>query len=269
MMIRDLDFKEIIALHGRSTASVVSVVIPLYNYEHYIVDTLGSICQQTLADLELIVVDDCSRDNSLEAASCWLKGNAARFGRSILVQNSTNSGLPYTRNVGFSLATGEFVFPIDADNQIYPRCLQRCLEVIQHHAAAVAYTIVERFGASSGLMNLHPWNRETFRYGNHVDAMALIRRTAWAEVGGYDPAFRLGWEDYEFWLRLCDAGYSGVQVPEILGRYRTHPESMTKQITSKADALMQLANMIEARYPWADVRPAVRSYIENARAGIQ
>ena len=87
-------------------------------------------------------------------------------------------------------------------------------------------------------------------FGNQIDAMALIRRSAWRQVGGYDPSMRSGWEDYDFWLRLLEAGFTGIQVPEILGRYRVHPHSMTNTVTGKSDALAKLRADLEAKYDW-------------------
>ena len=252
----DLAYRVALDLRSRDTEPRISVMVPLYNYAHYVTETLSSIRQQTMAGIELIVVDDRSTDESFQVAGQWLREFQSSFARVVLAQNDANGGLPYTRNVGFSLATTEAVFPIDADNIIYPRCLERCHDTMRRHGCAVVYTIVERFGAEQALMNLAPFSPDTFRHGNQIDAMALISREAWAQVGGYDSAMRLGWEDYELWLRFCDAGLSGLQVPEILGRYRVHPQSMTKTVTSKRLAATALRRQLQSRYPWtALVRP--------------
>ena len=248
--IGELHYRIVLDVQISSTQPRISVVIPLYNYDVHVVEALQSISLQTIQGIELIVVDDGSKDRSFEVAKKWLDANQASFSRVVLAQNAVNSGLPYTRNVGFTIATTDSVFPIDADNLIYPRCLERCHAAMQRHEVAVVYTIIERFGAEHRLANLAPWSRDTFRCGNQIDAMALISRKAWAQVGGYDPAMRLGWEDYELWLRFCDAGLSGLQVPEILGRYRVHLELMTKTVTGKRRALATLKRQLQARYPW-------------------
>ena len=136
----------------------VSVVVPLYNYEQFIVETLTSISTQTVRGIELIVVDDGSTDASFDVANAWLECHKDHFTRTVLAKNLANSGLPYTRNVGFAIATTDCVFPIDADNLIYPRCLERCTARMLRSDAAVVYTIVERFGAERRLMNMMNWS---------------------------------------------------------------------------------------------------------------
>ena len=206
--------------------------------------------------VELIVVDDVSTDQSFKVAENWLEANQHSFTRVVLARHDANSGLPYTRNIGFTLAMANYVFPIDADNLIYTRCLERCHAVMQQHQSAVVYHIVERFGAESGLINLAQWSRDTFRLGNQVDAMALISQFSWAKVGGYNSTMRLGWEDYELWLRFCEAGLTGIRLP-ILGRYRVHQQSMTKTVTSKAKTVSTLKRTLQARYTWLGLAPTV------------
>lgn len=274
--LHDLQYRTIWHYDSDAIAKSVSVVIPLYNYESYIIEALESIRAQTLSGIALIVVDDLSTDRSLRVAQKWMEQNAGSFAHVTLAQNVRNSGLPYTRNVGFSIAQTDAVFPIDADNTIYPRCLDRCLETMLRYECAVVYTIIERFGTDHSLINLAQWGRDTFRHGNQIDAMALISREAWIKVGGYDAGMRLGWEDYELWLRFCDAGLSGRQVPEILGRYRVHSQSMTQTVTSKRHALIGLARQLQARYPWTSLVPSdedqldlVRDVIGTSESGHQ
>ena len=171
--IGELHYRIVLDVQISSTQPRISVVIPLYNYDVHVVEALQSISLQTIQGIELIVVDDGSKDRSFEVAKKWLDANQASFSRVVLAQNAVNSGLPYTRNVGFTIATTDSVFPIDADNLIYPRCLERCHAAMQRHDVAVVYTIIERFGAEHRLANLAPWSRDTFRCGNQIDAMAL------------------------------------------------------------------------------------------------
>ena len=72
------------------------------------------------------------------------------------------------------------------------------------------------------------WDPTRLRYGNYIDAMAMIRRDAIINVGGYslDDRLQLGWEDFDLWCSFADRGWHGVQIPEILCRYRTGVYSM-------------------------------------------
>jgi len=90
--------------HG-SSWSDVCVVVPLYNYEKYIRQTLLSLVAQDLAEISLVVVDDCSKDNSPAVVEDWLKNHRDRFAKAMLVRNVKNAGLSITRNTGTSMPT--------------------------------------------------------------------------------------------------------------------------------------------------------------------
>ena len=144
----------------------------------------------------MILVDDVSSDNSVEVAKNWLQNNSSRFNRVVLAKNHENSGLALTRNVAFTLAETPFVLPLDSDNELLPDCAQKCLSVIHEHHAAFAYPMIEKFGEAQGIMGGTPYQPTFFIVTNYIDAMALIRKAAWAAVGGYH-VMRLGLEDYD------------------------------------------------------------------------
>ena len=97
-----------------------TVVIPLYNYGRFIGETLDSVALQTIPNLDVIVIDDCSTDDSSDIARRWMAEHAKRFRKAILLRHLANSGLAATRNTGFGQSETEFIFPLDADNLLYP-----------------------------------------------------------------------------------------------------------------------------------------------------
>src|SRR5262245_27626750 len=107
--------------------SKITVAVTLFNYGHTVISALESIRAQHLADIDLIVVDDQSTDGGVALVERWMIQHAHRFGRCRLVRHQANQGLAGARNQAFSLAATPFVFSLDADNQLYPRCLHRCL----------------------------------------------------------------------------------------------------------------------------------------------
>ena len=115
----------------------------------------------------------------------------------------------------------------DVDNLLYPRCLQRCLQVLECSQAAFAYPILRIFGAGSGLLGTHPFDRERLAQGNYIDTLAVLRRSAWEAIGGF-PTVPEPLEDYVLWLSLVDQGFHGAQVPEILACYRMRGESRSQ-----------------------------------------
>ena len=130
----------------------VTVIVTLYNYETYIKNALDSVFQQSHQNIELIVVDDASRDGSLAIARRWLEQNGARFGRAILLSHFKNGGVGRARNAAFTNATNEYVFVLDADNEIYPEAITRILSTCISADAEAAYSLIEKFGEGTGTM---------------------------------------------------------------------------------------------------------------------
>ena len=236
----------------RHAASRVTVVVTLYDYKNVVLEALDSVVGQDLADLDLVVVDDHSTDGGERRVLDWLQSNNERFGRALLLRHTENQGLAAARNQGFAAAATPYVFVLDADNHLYPRCLTVCLETALASNADMVYTILEVFGEHEGVMGTDVWDPVALQAGNYIDAMALVARAAWQQVGGYRRMETAGWEDYDFWLKFAEAGFDVVRVPEILCRYRQHGRSMLRSVTN------QLAT-IDALH--ADMRlhhPAVR-----------
>lgn len=227
---------------------LVTVIVTLYNYRQYIAPCLESVAAQTLPAVDLLVVDDCSPDDSARVAQRWCETRHPRFSWCRVVRHGTNQGLCQARNTAFALARTEQVFVLDADNLIYPRCLERLTSALEHCDASFAYSYLEKFGCDAGVLShFSAWNPNTFRHGNRIDAMVLMRRQAWERAGGYSKAPVQGWEDFELWFKLARRGAWGILVPEILCRYRVHHSSMLRTVTNpNAD---QLWSYLRGQYP--------------------
>jgi glycosyltransferase involved in cell wall biosynthesis len=205
----------------------------LFNYAHHVGSCLDSVLAQTLAPLDLVVVDDRSTDSSAAVVGQWFRQHADRFAYCELVRHRTNRGLARTRNTAFGRTKSPYVFVLDADNLLYPRCLDRLKSALDHCRATFAYCYAERFGDVSGLLNVHPWNPAHFQINNTIDAMALLRRSAWEAAGGYSTDMPvMGWEDFDLWFKMARQKGWGILVPEILARYRVHGTSMLRAVTN-------------------------------------
>ena len=229
--------------------SKVTVIIPLHDYENYIGEALDSVRSQTLADLDLVVIDDLSADASLDVAKTWMEKWSDRFNRALLIRNKRNSGLALTRNVGFAHAETPYVLPLDADNWLMPACAEVCLNAIEQSHAAFVFPHIETFGAREEVMGCFDFDPARFIAGNYIDAMALIRKGAWAHVGGYD-SIPLGWEDYDFWCKFVEHGLWGRRVPKVLAKYRVHDQSMLAKVTDVPKNKSELMEELENRHPW-------------------
>lgn len=233
----------------------VSVAVSLHNYADRIEGTLDALAAQTYAGLELIVVDDASSDGSGQRVQAWMERHRHRFPRSLLVEHQGNGGLAAARNTGFRLARAPWVWVQDADDPIHPAALEQLQRVAVRVSAHVAVVhplmliLAEEEWPVAYQGEGRPWQREAFRRANTVAATALVRREAWEEVGGY-VHIPGGWEDYDFWCQLMDAGWTGVQCPQVLAGYVIHPTSMTR--TSTLVRAAQLEQLLQQRHPWLD-----------------
>ncbi len=219
---------------GNGKSAEVAVLISLSNYADYIVEALDSVAAQTLKAMELIVCDDCSTDEGPDITIRWMKAHAGRFGRLFLVRNAANRGRAATLDAALALAEAPYTFILDADNFIFPRCLERLHVLLEESPEAVAFAYSQSLvfddvnRSSCGLENLPDWDPLCLWLGNYI-AMALHRTSALRSMGGYtvEPPFeRVGWEDYKLLIRYALRGWRGVKVSQPLMAYRIHKGSI-------------------------------------------
>ncbi len=204
---------------------LVSVIIPVYNGEKTIQETIESVLNQTFIDLELIVINDGSQDATLKLVERIQDSR-------INVFSYPNAGQSTSRNRGIALATGEYISFIDADDLWTPDKLEAQLKALQANPkAAVAYSWTDWIDESSQLLGKGSHNTEQGEVfaklllndfvanGSNV----LIRRQALNEVGDFDASVTPA-EDWDMWLRLA-VHYEFVAVQSSQVLYRICPNS--------------------------------------------
>ena len=212
----------------------LSIVVTLYNYANHITECLTSIeCATEELDqpAEIVIIDDASTDDSLAVARRHQDSSKLAIR---IASKHLNTGLADARNIGVTMARAPFVFMMDADNLVFPNCLRQLLEAIDGDNYAAAFSMLCRFrGTTSrrvGLLSYYDWDPQILVQQPYIDAMAMFRRDALLELGGYDNQLSqigwFGWEDYDMWLRFAQANYAVAFVPNILCLYRHHDRSM-------------------------------------------
>lgn len=244
------DRLNILLNHGKvSSQECIGVIITLYNYQDFICSCLDSIEAQGYPDLELIIVDDHSTDNSVEVVGRWLEKSSVRFQKIQFVSHIHNRGLAMARNTGVAMAESKTVFIMDADNTLYPSALNKLQRVLRTTNASAAYSQLENFGEELGLGSADVFRKEFLAEGNYIDAMALFIKTDLIAIGGYHDMS--GWEDYDLWCRFIEFGMKAIFVPNILCRYRVHGLSMLRTETSQ-DHKGLITRML-VRHPWLKI----------------
>ncbi|MFK8025765.1 MAG: glycosyltransferase [Ilumatobacter sp.] len=229
-----------------ATAAEVSVVLTVFDYAAVVEETLDSVVASSDVAVELVIVDDASRDDGADVVRAWM-GRHPEVSVKLLAR-AANQGLTRGRNLGIAHASAPLVMILDADNIVYPTCLRRLADALDAAPdAAFAYSTLEAFGAEPGLRSAQGWHVPWLCDANYIDAQAMLRRSALERLGGYrvdDSMY--GWEDWDLWLRIAAEGGRGVHVPQMLGRYRTQAGSMVSLTNLAADDLR--AGLVE-RYP--------------------
>lgn len=254
--------------------AAVTVVITSYNYAPFILEALHSVLNQTENLLDLVVVDDCSTDDSADLVKIWMERHAERFNRLILRRTLVNAGLGGARNVGMDAAETPYILQLDADNRLRPDACTHLAAAMTPETAFVYPKIVcfdenglvtathdPDFPVAPGtplLISDLPHNPLALVSGNRVDAMALIAKWAWAAAGGYYVSRdAMGWEDFDLWCTFAERGFLGRHVPEILADYRYHAASMTNASTERAAHKARVVDYIKKRHPWVHLTAAL------------
>jgi len=202
---------------------MVSIVIPCYNQGLMLLETLASIEQvrsETIA--EVIIVNDGSN----EPATCQVFQNLDTNKYRVLHQ--PNQGLGRARNAGIELASGEFILPLDSDNLIRGAYFDQGVALLlQNPHVGVVYGDAEYFGEKTGRWRVPEFDWRPLVQRNYIDACALYRKCAWESVGGYDEKMPvMGFEDWDFWMRLGLRGWKFAHIDEIAFDYRARQGSM-------------------------------------------
>jgi len=227
----------------------ISIVLPTYNGEKYIRESINSCLNQTYDNLELIIVDDASSSETLRII------NSYSDKRIKYLRNETNLGLSEALNRGFALASGVYLTWI-ADDDFYSleALAVMVAELKKNKKIDFVYAnhyVVDEKGkiirrekiASPRILN---------RY-NCVGQCFLYRRLVYDKIGGFDPDFYLA-EDYEYCLRV-KSKFRLKKLNKVLGNYRLHKNSLTSQ--HKIAEVERQAGRANSKYVFA---PSIKYY---------
>jgi glycosyltransferase involved in cell wall biosynthesis len=236
---------------------LVSVIVPAYNAGRYIDRTLLSVRGQTYANLEILVVDDGSSDDTPDI----VMRHAGLDARIRLIRQD-NAGVAAARNTGIGQARGRYIAPIDADDLWAPEKIARQIAAVHGATATIGlvyswYILIGEHDDIIGSINNTPEDTEFLqrmcRYnvvGN--GSSALLLRRAVLEVGGYDTSLRdrnaQGCEDYKLYFLIAER-FAVTAVKDYLTGYRMHGDSMSGQVEQMIRSRRIVTGEIMARRP--------------------
>lgn len=201
----------------------VSVIIPCYNDGRFLKDAVNSVMGLDSKIVELIIVNDGSTDQETIALleSYKLAG--------IKVLSHENRGLAFTRNRGIGESKGTYILPLDADNIIKHRYIEKGIEILDKGEFDVVYGNPFFIGDVEQIRTFesHEFVGEDLFWGNYIDACAIFKKSVWEGVNGYDEKMPYqGFEDWDFWIGSYLTGFQFKYVNEELYGYRIRNDSM-------------------------------------------
>lgn len=215
----------------------VSVIVPNYNCEKFIEETVNSVINQTYKNWELLIVDDCSTDGSVEV----IKKLQAADGRIKLFINEKNSGAAASRNKALKEASGKWIAFLDSDDLWLPDKLEKQIAFMEENGYKFSYTAYEHIDENSNALNVRVTGpkvlskRKMFRYC-YPGCLTVMYDSS--DVGAVQIPDEIanGENDYAIWLKVCKA-YKCYYLNEILSLYRVRNSSLSHK--SKKTKLMK------------------------------
>jgi glycosyltransferase involved in cell wall biosynthesis len=235
-----------------------SVVIPAFNAERTIGSAINSALRQNTKDLEVVVVNDGSDDDTATVVTDLADPRVSLL-------STDNQGPAAARNVGIVAARGEYVTFLDSDDLLLPHYLERvdaALTTVRR--PGLFYTDAFVFDSRTGRVRQQsamqgerppqpPPAREQFLKElltrNFIFVSATVPRAVLSEVGGYSAAL-FGSEDYDLWLRILIAGYEPVWLPGLNALYRVHGAQLSRNtVRMRQDTLGMFESIDVAALP--------------------
>ena len=215
---------------------LVSVIMPIYNAEKYLADAVNSIFEQDYKNIEIVLVDDCSKDRSVEIIAEFQKEHP----KIIYHLQEKNMGAGAARNKALELAKGRYVAFLDSDDLWMPTKIQRQLDLMKMKKSPFSYTAIEMIDENNNTIKTKRTIRETcdYKYLLHNTIIAtssvVIDRTV---LGDFRMPLRRGGQDYATWLMLLRNGAVACGINEVLVRYRVSSGSLS---SNKLKSIKQL-----------------------------
>jgi glycosyltransferase involved in cell wall biosynthesis len=246
-----------------ATAAIpaVSVIVPCYNGGRFFDGLMASLAHQTFRDFEIVIVDDGSTEELTLRKLAALEGE-------VQIVRQENRGLPAARNTGIQNSRADLIFPLDCDDTIEPSFLAETVAALQAAPPEVGMvvTYLRLFEADSDVVPRY-FNRFDQLFTNAPSNSLVFRKACWRVVGGYDETMRVGYEDWDFSLRLAEAGFRGISIAKPLYNYRVASAAVPSMLSGiRARRLYAgLWRELRARHPQSYNFPAMIKLWWDAR----
>ena len=223
----------------------VSIIVDTYNSGKFVLETLESVKGQKYKNIELIVTDDCSTDDTVDICRKWIAKNNQRFRRTELITTDTNTGIPANLNRGLKTAKGVWVKTIDGDDILTEDCISELISYILTQPEDIRILSSDQIKFSGGFIlkgdimrNPNIWfcSKESsaqdqyqllLRANRVFGSTVIIRRDLLETLNGFDERFRL-LDDWPMWVKITSKGYKIYHLDKATIFYRLHGNNLTQ-----------------------------------------
>jgi glycosyltransferase involved in cell wall biosynthesis len=223
---------------------LVSIVVICYNYGNYLEEAINSALNQTYKNIEIVVIDDGSTDNTAEVVESYVKQKSIRY----IYQK--NRGIVGARNRAIDEAGGEFYIQLDADDYLNLDYVEKTLKLAQMNNADIVYTDFRQFGEINKKSSFPEYNYEILKNTNFIHASSLVKKSAVGSVRFDEKLKLLSHEDWDFFLRLCSAGKKAIKEQGAFLNYRIHDKgrnNLLKDLEKEKDYVETYSYIINKR----------------------
>ncbi len=223
---------------------LVSIIVVTYNSAKFVIETLESAHLQSYKNIELLVTDDSSSDNTVDLCENWGLSNSSRFAKLTIIKSRQNKGIASNCNKGVSAASGEWIKLIAGDDILLPNCVEDYVAFAK--ATPDAKIIVgglEYFGSDVKSVwfppaifqkkNAYEQYRYQIRHGTAImGASPFIKKTVFDEIGAFNNNYQFS-EDFPFYVKATQNNIRIFTLLKLVVKYRVHQESISHAPNSK------------------------------------
>jgi len=235
---------------------LVTILLPAYNCEHFIKQTIDSVLNQTYQNFELLIINDGSTDNTINIINSYTDH------RLIHILNNENKGLIYSLNKGIQLAKGKYIARIDADDICLPTRIEKQVNWLEqnNNTALVATTIcfINENNEHTGFWHLDKMCitekeiKNAMKWECCIAHPSVMMRAATIKMYSYSSKQKHT-EDYDLWLQLLSDKLVIEKINEPLLLYRVHSNSVTSSIHRKRNSFFTIATT-KKRFLWSRIK---------------
>ncbi|MGL5980576.1 MAG: glycosyltransferase family 2 protein [Phocaeicola sp.] len=200
----------------KNTQKLVSIIITCYNDGDYLLECLESALSSTYSNIEIIIIDDCSRDKKTRNILKEIANDRVK-----IICNAENKGVCYSRDKAIKEALGEYILPLDADDLITTNYVSDAVEILTaNDQIAVVATNYVLFGMIDKEVYLEEFSLPKLLKNNIFTNSSVFRKADYSRCGGISQNMTLGYEDWDFWIKLLANGGGVAYLSGFNFKYR-------------------------------------------------